>query len=922
MKNYGRMVLRALVLGGTIATGFIVNSTNSMAAEIETPDAESAIAEVHDDNQEEQNKSESIRSMEDAVGVIEGDAVAEEGYLTKAQESINNNDMTAETAEEVMNGGTAVMEQAKEKKKTVDSIYHDVTAETDEAKSEFSDAAKDYDLAENVNKVESADNDQEKIDIVNDTFEQAEQKHEEFADEHGVESEEYTDVENEITDWSVTVEEAKAEYDKLAEYYAEVNAKYQEVSEIYNNYGSITMDYLSEIEDLRQDIRYANRDLMGLHDDIVFKGEDYAQAVNSLNEVFEDLKDAERRLEEAAARLKEMTDTEYEDEYSIDLSDYESELENYNQTAQLVNEHSENVRIAKEEYEKAKEIYSTESEIVKEKEKKLDALEAEYDQWLEENPYEEVEARYEETGSLVEEADKNLKAAERSVKLKNGYLDYLNKKKNDLDLDIEAEAQRYNTLYNAISRYIVALNTHRDAEELKNQAEVGFAKTNEYYQELQRIVDEYNANSSDTDIKALYEAAKEAAEGVKEDLAEEEAYYDHYKKNDGYSCEGITIGEADNIQFWSPKEDAKKNNTAVRECYEKIKAEVDKNDTEVKYNTLIDIVADNVLGLQEINDATEQYMHNVEEFDGDFKEFEEILIDSKAYIEAVDMRDREDLVVVPYSDKSIEEMVKIRRTALIKQLNLMKKYGIALSNYSTYISDPNVDKELRDSYINELYGLQKEIVHLQNIVDDYVNKMFEYCDYYRYTYGQSPYEQYEFEEHIGAYTIYIFREQANEFKHTVNEYNSLLAANREKVYNSYLEQADNQEIVEKITEYKEQLDLRDQAKELITSADKDLSKIDWIDHAMGKAVKNYYSDVNNIDTTFELIDYEDGKEYTIKGSFVGRVKGNIRKIRTSSTVSQLMNNLIAASGDLNYEVIDENGVVVNTVCKTIDEYYR
>ena len=67
--------------------------------------------------------------MEDAVGVIEGDATAEESYLNQAKEGVEKGNLTPDSATEIMNGGTAVMEQAQEKKETVDSIYNTVTSE-------------------------------------------------------------------------------------------------------------------------------------------------------------------------------------------------------------------------------------------------------------------------------------------------------------------------------------------------------------------------------------------------------------------------------------------------------------------------------------------------------------------------------------------------------------------------------------------------------------------------------------------------------------------------------------------------------------------------------------------------------------------------------------------------------------------------
>ena len=116
MQNCEKILVKSLVLSGAIVAGVALNSTNSMAAEMDVDNAESHSAELTDETKGI-TRNNAIKEMADACEIVEADAVAEEGYLNQAKEAIENNEINPEVVEEVLEGASAVLDQAEEQKK-------------------------------------------------------------------------------------------------------------------------------------------------------------------------------------------------------------------------------------------------------------------------------------------------------------------------------------------------------------------------------------------------------------------------------------------------------------------------------------------------------------------------------------------------------------------------------------------------------------------------------------------------------------------------------------------------------------------------------------------------------------------------------------------------------------------------------------
>ncbi len=602
----GKKFVKSLLLGGAIVTGFAMNSTDSMAAEVDTTEFEPQSVDVQV-GEESNQVDEQLQSMEDAVAVIEGDSVAENGYLNQAQDAVEGNTMTDETAEEAFKGGTDVMDQAQTKMDAVDSIYEEITQDTEEAKTEFEEAANDYDLAEQAQKVQQAESTQDKIDALNETADEAEAKHADFVASHGENSADYQAVVEEIDDWQETVSDAKAEYEKVSEYCSELQGKYQQAAQRYEDYGVNSKKYLSEIEALNGEIEAANKELDALYQEINSKGADYVQALASLNEVFADLKQAEGQLEAAADHLKTIVDSGSFDDYSTDTDDYESKLSSYNQINQTLNFRSSELSAAKSAYQTIQEQYSAKNTSVSEKSQKLSELQAAYDQWLIDNPYDEIEAAYNSTGKLLEEATATAEKAERKYNLRKGYMDYLEDLKSGFDATIQAEANKYAAILDAVSNYIIALNNKDTATELKDRADVAYGQTSGLYQSLKNVVDSYYAAQDRHEFEEAVKSADDAQKDSAAVIETEERQLERYAE--GVAEDTLTIGEADKmlVDAAAKMDDVVQKNEEAHASYDMIRIEFEK--TAVKYGVDLETageksIADIAAELYEIKDES------------------------------------------------------------------------------------------------------------------------------------------------------------------------------------------------------------------------------------------------------------------------------------------------------------------------------
>ncbi|MBQ7147165.1 MAG: hypothetical protein IJR96_00290 [Pseudobutyrivibrio sp.] len=559
MRERTKNFVRVLFVGGVIAAGLAFNSTSSYAAEIENQTVAA-----------EENKSSAIETMETAVEVIEGDAVAEEGYLDQAKDAIEDKTITPDSAKEILSDGTEVMEQAQEKKETVDEIYDTVITKTEEAEKNFEQAADNYGLAEDAQAVEAAKTDQEKIDRLAETAEDAEAKYDEFSKTEGKDSKEYKDVCNEISEWEEVVADAQTEYDDLVKDYEELNGKYNELAKYFDDYNKESARFDSEIGALQEEINDLNKALGEFSNVVAGYGQNYAQAVASVNDVMKDLKKAESNMETAAAHLEKLIEDAEETEYNTDTSAYETQLENFNNTTQIVNQRSEALQEAKSQYEEIKVQYASKNQVIEEKGKQLSNLKTQYNNWLADNPYDEKKAEYDATGEQIADVTAKKDKKESSLSLRKGYLDYLENIKAGIDAKIDLELKNYTAVADAITRYMDALKDNIAAVDLKKRADDGFQQTSESYQELKTVVKEYRSEAVQQEFSAIFEALNTATGEVEQAAQTEQTYETQAKAAVQQNI--LTPYKADQLDSASDAVivDARKRNEDVHKYYNQL----------------------------------------------------------------------------------------------------------------------------------------------------------------------------------------------------------------------------------------------------------------------------------------------------------------------------------------------------------------
>ncbi len=468
MELKKRGIVRALVVGGALATGWAFNSTDALAAEVGT---EPEVTVENTDAQEEQSQEEeSVEKMEDAVEVVEGDAVAEEGYLEQAQETIANNDLSNEAADELVSNGQQVLEQAQEKNEVVKNELEKVEAATEEAKAEFEEWGKPVEFEGYVSPVLEAETTEEKI----------------------VKLEE---AEEELTTY---VEEKESEYEELIEKYNKAKAKYDSIKASMDG---LYEELQAEVDARQADLDAIEMELLCLQDELnTCKQEisDLESAMQSdevvaklaedaipsfeetIRENTEKAEDAKKRMEEIQAKLDTETDPTVREE--LERQYFEAEND-YDEGTNYIALFTQGLETNKQKLAKANEDYAEHQKQHEFKSRELEELNSKYedldDDWT--DAYWELQAAESDCnweyvksiyGSALEDAAWTYRRYERAVK----------------------EIEDSKVVAEAAAKYRVALEREVEAKALVERSEAALEKASATYDELTKVVEEYKAN--------------------------------------------------------------------------------------------------------------------------------------------------------------------------------------------------------------------------------------------------------------------------------------------------------------------------------------------------------------------------------------------------------------------------------------------
>ena len=160
-----KKLFKALILGGSLAAGFVFNSTSAMAAEIQDVGEEAPSTEVVAE-QEDDSAEASLQDMKDGAEVLDGYAQVEEDTWQRANIELGKKVMNEASAYEISNTSEDIYQRATEKYIAVRQEYDEIVAKKEEDENEFKTQAENSGLAEVIAECEEATDAQAKCDAV------------------------------------------------------------------------------------------------------------------------------------------------------------------------------------------------------------------------------------------------------------------------------------------------------------------------------------------------------------------------------------------------------------------------------------------------------------------------------------------------------------------------------------------------------------------------------------------------------------------------------------------------------------------------------------------------------------------------------------------------------------------------------------
>ena len=532
MNKWGRKILKALVLCGAIVTGFAMNSTDSKAAEIEV-DSENEVVNEHSDANESEKQEDKLQKIEDAVEVIEGDVVAEEGYKNQAETEISNETLDEAKADELINAGEAVVEQAAEKLEEIKPIYEELSNNVEADENEFIDKARGNYLDEYANRCEQEDNNEAKMAIVEQATVVAENNRLDYTKNYGNESISYNDLTDKIEYLTVAIKDAQNECDNEVGIYDQLQIQCTNIRK--------------ELEDLEKGlngeddpelIAYYNQQL----EELVKLKEEYEASNAKFDEVYydratreEEVSKAESTKNDAMSKVKDAVISESgEEELSAQIVICAKLIEEYNQAVQHLEQWYDELDAAISERNEKKTAYTELQKIVNDRAQLIKKSER-YKALIKE--LKEVEVKIEDTACIISEYTNAIN------KFKDELADVISEKER-IDQQIYEIDKKYFDFVAAADTYKNSLTTIIAADMLVERAEDGYNRTancfGEMKKEIRSYMSPYKGNPYQTQMDKIEATDKE----MWPKRSEGEQYFSEVRQGIGNGT--LTAEEAEN----------------------------------------------------------------------------------------------------------------------------------------------------------------------------------------------------------------------------------------------------------------------------------------------------------------------------------------------------------------------------------------
>lgn len=521
MSKWGRQVFRAVVLCGTIVIAVLLNSSDIKAAELQSGDEVQLVQAA--DNQAEQenaNSDEQVQKIEDIVNEIEEDAVAEEGYNDQAQEEIANDSLDDIKADELLEAGKDVLDHAAEKKEEIQPIYDEIKKEVDDAEEVFVEKAHYNDLDEYADKCQQSEDNQQKMDIVNESVEVAEADIAEFEKNYGKNSAQYIALRNRINELDNQLKVTQSQCDEAEVFYEELQSECEKIREELDSINEEDWDE-EAIQALIDDYNQKLSELEGLKEEYDASSQKFDEVYYERETYEEPVKNIEKEKDEAVAKVKEAVVNESDDEkLSSLIVDCAPLIEEYNKAVAQLEKWYQDLDDALTNRMEKKAAYDIKKTEVNELTDVVDR--AKY-----------IARLIEKIANLEEQMDDVQNQIEQYV----GDIESLQTQLAELiienrimDRDIALREDAYDAFMEAADVYKNSLTMIIAADNLVERAEAGYQETVSSFEEMKESIDSYLAIDVNASTEKQLKRMNSLYNKMSKKAKEAEEYYNEIEE--------------------------------------------------------------------------------------------------------------------------------------------------------------------------------------------------------------------------------------------------------------------------------------------------------------------------------------------------------------------------------------------------------
>ena len=296
-----KKLIKTLILGGSIATGFALNSTSVMAEELDEVVVNTNVSDSNGD-QEEVNKvingyNEHLQSLNDDADTLEGYEVAEKSYLEETQNYINNNWMTVEKANQIKSSSRTVEWRADETNHFAKYAEDAIKRGEADAENSFYEQAENNGLDEYTNECRDTEDIQEKAEIIDKSIEASNANCKAYVEAHADKLDAYNAIIDEVNKAEAAVEEAEKDLKWVEENYLMEQAAGEVDYRIVEDKNNLEKELENRKEELA--VLKANEDYSVIGPE-KRKNKDFVEAA----EIYKNLMPIKSEAEIVAARVK------------------------------------------------------------------------------------------------------------------------------------------------------------------------------------------------------------------------------------------------------------------------------------------------------------------------------------------------------------------------------------------------------------------------------------------------------------------------------------------------------------------------------------------------------------------------------------------------------------------------------------------